>query len=358
MDGFLYPARDLYRPGETMYIAGIIRTYSWEVLPRIPVKLKVLSPSGKEFKSLKKTLDDQGGFETGIVLPKTATTGTYTVELYTSNDVLLTTSYISVEEFMPDRIKVSSNLNKKEYYPGDEVKTSIKADNLYGTPAANRNWEAEINLSRSYFSSQKYSNYNFQISGGETYLSTQTTEGTTDDDGEADAAFVIPSEYVNIGLLNGRVMTTVFDESGRPVYDVKDFKVVTQNVLFGIGDLDYYTKTKQSIKIPLIALDKDDKLTSGDAKVEIIKHEYETVIEKNRTYYTYRSNKVEKLQSTQTISIKGENTAVWFTPQLSGEYEIRVKFPNSGNSMTRDEISRIAPKFENGYIVVPRVIET
>ena len=25
MDGFLYPARDLYRPGETMYIAGIIR---------------------------------------------------------------------------------------------------------------------------------------------------------------------------------------------------------------------------------------------------------------------------------------------------------------------------------------------
>ena len=335
MDGFLYPARDLYRPGETMYIAGIIRTYSWEVLPRIPVKLKVLSPSGKEFKSLKKTLDDQGGFETGIVLPKTANTGTYTVELYTSNDVLLTTRYISVEEFMPDRIKVSSNLNKKEYYPGDEVKTSIKADNLYGTPAANRNWEAEINLSRSYFSSQKYSNYNFQISGGETYLSTQTTEGTTDDDGEADAAFVIPSEYVNIGLLNGRVMTTVFDESGRPVYDVKDFKVVTQNVLFGIGDLDYYTKTKQSIKIPLIAVDKDDKLTSGDAKVEIIKHEYETVIEKNRTYYTYRSNKVEKLQSTQTISIKGENTAVWFTPQLSGEYEVRVKFPNSGTYVSQ-----------------------
>ena len=29
-----------------------------------------------------------------------------------------------------------------------------------------------------------------------------------------------------------------------------------------------------------------------------------------------------------------------------------------GNSMTRDEISKIAPKFENGYIVVPRVIET
>ena len=99
--------------------------------------------------------------------------------------------------------------------------------------------------------------------------------------------------------------------------------------------MDYYTKTKQSIKIPLIALDKDDKLTSGDAKVEIIKHEYETVIEKNRTYYTYRSNKVEKLQSTQTISIKGENTAVWFTPQLSGEYEIRVKFPNSGTYVSQ-----------------------
>ncbi len=29
-----------------------------------------------------------------------------------------------------------------------------------------------------------------------------------------------------------------------------------------------------------------------------------------------------------------------------------------GESLSRDEIAKLAPKFENGYIVVPKVIET
>lgn len=29
-----------------------------------------------------------------------------------------------------------------------------------------------------------------------------------------------------------------------------------------------------------------------------------------------------------------------------------------GDSLSRDEIAKLAPKFENGYIVVPKVIET
>ena len=336
MDGFLYPQRDLYRPGETMHIAGIIRTYNWEVLPRIPVKLKILSPSGKEFKSIKKTLSEQGGFETSIELPRTAVTGTYTVELYTSNDVLLTSEYISVEEFMPDRIKVKATLGKKEYYPGDELKSAIRADNLYGTPASNRNWEAEMNLSKAYFSSKKYPTYQFYINGGENYLPTKTTEGTTDDDGNASAVFDIPAEYKYLGILNGTVMTTVFDESGRPVYAVEDFKVITQNVMLGIGDIDYYMKTNQAVQIPFIAVDKDDKLVNNtSAKVEIIKHEYETVVEKSGTYYRYRSNKVEKLQTTQNLKISGENTSIWFTPKISGQYEVRVKLPNASTYVSQ-----------------------
>lgn len=336
MDGFVYPERDLYRPGETMHIAGIVRTYDWQVIPRIPVKVKVISPSGKEFKSIKKTLDDQGGFETGIEIPKSAVTGTYTVQLFTSNDLLLTSRYISVEEFMPDRIKVKSTLKKNEYYPGDQVPVAIKADNLYGTPASNRNWEAELNLNRYYFSSKKYPTYTFYITGGENYLPTKNTQGQTNDKGEALANFEIPAEYTNMGMLDGTVMTTVFDESGRPVYDVQNFKVITQNTMLGIGNFDYYVKTKQSLRLPFIAVDKDDKLMSNvEVKVEIIKHEYETVIEKRGKYYTYRSNKVEKLQRTDNIKISGENTSIYYTPEISGEYEVRLHLPNVSNYVSR-----------------------
>lgn len=336
MDAFLYVQRDMYRPGETMHIAGVIRTYDWEILPRIPVKLRIVSPSGKEFKSVKKTLDDQGGFEASIDIPKAAVTGTYTAELYSSNDVLLNSEYISVEEFMPDRIRVDASLPKKEFYPGDAVTNTIIANNLYGTPAANRNWEAEMNLNKFYFSSKKYPEYNFSINGADSYIPTKTTEGTTGENGNANAEFVIPEEYKNMGLLSGRIMTTVFDESGRPVYNVQDFKVITQNTLFGIGDFDYYMKTRSTIKIPFVAVDKDDKLINGaPAKVEIIKHEYETVIERSGTYYKYRSNKVEKLLSTHNITVTGTTTSVSYTPELSGQYEVRIKLPNASTYVSR-----------------------
>ncbi|HRG47447.1 MAG: Asp-tRNA(Asn)/Glu-tRNA(Gln) amidotransferase subunit GatC [Leptospiraceae bacterium] len=59
---------------------------------------------------------------------------------------------------------------------------------------------------------------------------------------------------------------------------------------------------------------------------------------------------VDKVKELDTNGVTEEEIYEWS--------ENRVRPDILGNSMTRDEISRIAPKFENGYIVVPRVIET
>ncbi|MBP7280747.1 MAG: Asp-tRNA(Asn)/Glu-tRNA(Gln) amidotransferase subunit GatC [Leptospiraceae bacterium] len=59
---------------------------------------------------------------------------------------------------------------------------------------------------------------------------------------------------------------------------------------------------------------------------------------------------VDKVSELNTKSVTEEEIYEWS--------ENKVRPDILGNSMTRDEISKIAPKFENGYIVVPRVIET
>ena len=59
---------------------------------------------------------------------------------------------------------------------------------------------------------------------------------------------------------------------------------------------------------------------------------------------------VDKISELNTKSVTEEEIYEWS--------ENKVRPDILGNSMTRDEISKIAPKFENGYIVVPRVIET
>lgn len=59
---------------------------------------------------------------------------------------------------------------------------------------------------------------------------------------------------------------------------------------------------------------------------------------------------VDKVKELDTSSVTEEEIYEWS--------ENKVRPDILGKSITRDEISKIAPKFENGYIVVPRVIET
>jgi len=59
---------------------------------------------------------------------------------------------------------------------------------------------------------------------------------------------------------------------------------------------------------------------------------------------------VDKVTELDTKSVTEEEIYEWS--------ENKVRPDILGDSMTRDEIAKIAPKFENGYIVVPRVIET
>ena len=142
LNAMIYVERNLYRPGESIHVSTIIRDEHWEVVSEVPVKIKLIMPNGKEFATTRKILGEQGSAEATYTPPPTAMTGTYTVQVYTGNEVLLNSYEISVEEFMPDRMKVSMKTDKEDYSAGEEVTANIQADNLFGTPAAGRNYQS------------------------------------------------------------------------------------------------------------------------------------------------------------------------------------------------------------------------
>jgi uncharacterized protein YfaS (alpha-2-macroglobulin family) len=76
---------------------------------------------------------------------------------------ILAAKQFSVEEFVPDRIKVTAVLDKTSAKPGEKITTNITATNLFGPPAANRNYEIELQMYRKDFYAKKYSSYNFNI---------------------------------------------------------------------------------------------------------------------------------------------------------------------------------------------------
>ena len=329
-DAFIYGDRDIYRPGETMYISVIIRDEEWKVPGEIPVKMKLYAPNGKVFKTVKKTLNQFGSFETDVIIPASAPTGSYNVEVYTSTNVYLSSKSLKVEEFVPDRIKVDVKADKKELFLGQTMNLKVQANNLFGPPATNRNYEIQESVKRSYFYPKKYNSYYFGLTGGKTYFDSNVRSGKTNNEGQANESYSYPMAYSDMGVLRADYYITVFDETGRPVNRRASAQIYTQDKFYGVDLEDYYNKTDRIMRIPLIAVDKDGNALKGvKASVKIIKHEYRTVLAKSGSYYRYKSEHEEVTKYNQTIDLNGDKTILSFTPKTSGRYDIRISKPGS-----------------------------
>ncbi|MDB5274376.1 MAG: hypothetical protein JWO58_2743 [Chitinophagaceae bacterium] len=330
-DAFLYGDRDIYRPGETVYLNAVVRDQQLKPLAKTPIKIKLTLPNGKEFTTKRGTLNEEGAFATNIPLPSSVVTGTYTAEIYTANDILLQSKYISVEEFLPDRIKINTTLSSTAVTLDQELNVDAKAENFFGPPAVGRNYEMEMSLRSKYFSPKGFEQYGFILSGAtEKTFEQDLRQGTTDDEGFAKESFEFPGEYLNNGILDGKIYLTVFDESGRPVHSVKSFNLITQNTLIGIKYTDSYVGTKQTLPISLCAVNKDGKrVTGAKAKVQVIKHEWQTVIRNSYDGYKYVSEKKETVLEEKTIAFGSQDYVYNFYPNTSGEYEVRALLPGA-----------------------------
>uniref|UniRef100_UPI003593ABDE alpha-2-macroglobulin family protein n=1 Tax=Persicitalea sp. TaxID=3100273 RepID=UPI003593ABDE len=326
---FIYGERDMYRPGETMHFNTVLRTNRWDTPDEIPLKIKLVTPNGREYRTWRKSTNGQGAVETEVTVEASALTGTYQLEVYNANDLLLASQSVSVEEFMPDRIKVTLSGAKPQYKAGETVTLTATAINLFGPPAAGRNYEMAIQWSRKVFSSPNFPEFSFDISA-ETAFEREQRQGVTNEQGQATERIPIPAQYKDIGLLEGKIYVTVFDENGRPVNRLQRFDVLTQNTLFGIRLPSYYVSTNAPVPVEIIGVDSKGTLQKNVAtQVEVVRIEYQTVVEKQNEQLRYTSRKREKTVYSNTLTLGNGRGQFRYVPTVSGEYEVRVRRPGA-----------------------------
>ena len=346
-DAFVYGDRDIYRPGETIHFNTVIRSQTWQSVGEIPVLIRLLAPNGREVRAFRKTTNTQGAIATDVLLDPAAVTGSYTVEVLNANNVLLTSEPISVEEFVPDRIKVDVLTDQSSYKSGQTITLSATATNLFGPPASDRAYEMELQLKRKVFAPAGFGDYDFSISNGQPQAGEgdntgkadvflkELRQGRTNANGQATERFPISPFYQDIGLLEGKLFITVFDENGRPVNRLRRFDILTQATFFGVRLPDRYVATNNPVAADLVALVPAGTLqTSASATVEIVRYDYQTVIEKKDAQIKYTTKRREKSVYTNTLLFKGGKAAFRYVPTVSGEYEIRVRRPGGQSDVS------------------------
>jgi hypothetical protein len=118
---------------------------------------------------------------------------------------------------------------------------------------------------------------------------------------------------------------TVFDETGRPVNRLKRFNLYTQEVFYGVKLNDYYVGLNAPVPIGLVAVDQNAKPVNASAQIEVVRMDYQTVVEKSNDQLRYVSRKKEKVVYSNTVKFNGGKAEVRYVPTVSGEYEIRVR---------------------------------
>lgn len=327
---FLYGDRNLYRPGEILYYKTIVRTDNWEVVKQ-PINVNIYLPDGNLLKSERAQLNDEGSFEGNVQLMDASVTGSYSIEVATGNNIILSSKKISVEEFMPDRIKVNATLNKQTYEVSEKLNTSSTVLNMFGPPAANRNYEVDLSLSRINMVAKDFNDYKFNIEGKiSLHLDDHLRTGKTDAEGKFSESFDLPKYLKNSGLLKAKVYTTAFDETGRPVRRLNKANVSTQPYYIGIKYGEHYVKTRSNIDVPLVAIDANQKkVNNAEVEVKLYRYEWHSAMERSyNNRYRYVSRYKEILVESKKMKL-GSNSKYTFFPKVSGEYELKVSIPGA-----------------------------
>lgn len=330
---FLYGPRNIYRPGEEVNLSAIVRNDKIQIVKDVPLIAKIITPSGKVFEEFKKDLNAQGSFELAFKLPEYSQTGSYSADVYTGDKRLIGSYKFSVEEFVPDKIRVNVSSDKQKTKPGDKVKIDVAAEFLFGAPAADMKYEADIQLNHKTFYSKNYPGYTFSNSSiTNTEIQNTFLEGQLDPEGKTKIEFNIPDGIQSKGIVTGTAYISVFDLTGRTVTRSASFDVFPKDYFIGIKSTDYYYGVNQNINFNLVAVDKDDKqIKDFYATAKLVRYEWQTVLKKdysNRYYYASEEKEFNEWEKDVTINGPTKFNVI---VSKSGRYELRISKKGDSN---------------------------
>ncbi len=337
---FLYGDRNLYRPGEKVHLSGILRDRNMGTVKGLPVVLKVVTPRGKELNSFQQELNAEGAFEVTVDLPAFAETGSYRAELMTGDDQYLRSLNFSVEEFVPDKMRVMLDPDQEVVDMGKNFSMGIDAQYFFGAPAANHKYECDIRLRHANFHSKTYSDFNFSnISGQNSPLDNVFLQGELDEQGKGNVNMTVPGDIKSTGYLKGTARVSVFDATGRTVNEYADFKAYPNNYFLGIKAKGYYYHgLNQDINFDLVAVNpKDEAIGNFQAEVTLVRHEWRTVLSRanNGGRYRYMSERHAIEEWKKEVTLGAKPTPFSLKVDKSGRYELRVSRKGSGTYVSQ-----------------------
>ncbi len=359
--GYIYTDRPIYRPGQTVYFKGIVRTDD-DARYSLPTDLKsiqvrIQDPQGKELYKEKLSFNDMGTFHNQLVLGEEAPLGTYYIDVQDpAQDFYIGTSFL-VAEYRKPEYQVTVTADREAYLGGETINVSAEATYYFGGPVADAavHWSA---LSSDYWFSYRcpqgqscpwysWSDYEYDWDDYkyERFYSSYgrpVAEGDTKTDDQGRVTFKVPADISQ--EKQSQIFTleaSVTDINGQQVSNRTAVVVHKGQFYVGVAPRGYLAQVGQEKQVDLITVDWDSQPAPGvELTVVFMEHRWYSVkrqAEDGGFYWDWTAQDIPVYTTTVTTASDGMATAA-FTPKKGGSYKVRA----IGHDSRKNEIRSAA----------------
>lgn len=351
LNAFIFSDRGIFRPGDEIRGAFIIKAGDWRrSLGGLPVELSIRDSRGMAVHSRIIKLSASAFEEFSFKTEETSPTGTYEVRLAlvkaeNQPEIMLGTTNLRVEEFVPDNLRITAQFSEAEtagWMKPAGMKGQVLLMNLFGTPAQRKIVKGTIILTPRFPSFAGYSEYRFYDP-----LRTERTFrqelGTLETDDEGRVEFPLQLDRFAKGIYAVTFYAEGFEaDGGRSVAAQQTAIISPLDKIIGIkseGNTSYIKRGSEQA-ISLIALDSRlNRAAATGLTIRIIEARHvSSLVKRYDGIYEYRSTIKEIPVSKAALSIPATGIALPLPTTNAGDFILSI-VDGDGQELNRLEFS-------------------
>ncbi|BBR59955.1 alpha-2-macroglobulin family protein [Klebsiella sp. WP4-W18-ESBL-05] len=348
---FMFGPRDLYRPGETVILNGLLRDSDGKPLPDQPIKLEVVKPDGQVIRSVV-SQPQNGLYQLTYPLDSSAATGMWHIRANTGDNQPREWDF-HVEDFMPERMALSLTPQTAPLAPADDVTFSVVGSYLYGAPASGNSLQGKLFLRPLRDAVAALPGFQFgDIAQENTARSLDEMNLTLDAKGHGEVTTASQWQETH-SPLQVILQASLLESGGRPVTRRVSQAIWPAAELPGIrpqfaSKAVYDYRTDTTVNQPIVdensqaAFDVVYSDASGNKKA--VAGLQVRLIRERRDYYwnwsesdgwQSRFDQKDLVEGEETLDLSADETGKVSFPVEWGAYRLEVKAPNDAVSSVR-----------------------
>ena len=319
LKGFFYGERDIWRPGDDIFLTFILMDRDKSLPADYPITLDLYDPRNGKVSTVAAPKPTGSFYSFKLTTAENAPTGNWRAVIRAGGNSF--EQVLRIESIVPNRLKMDLDIPEEGLrLDGNSLKTSLQAQWLTGATAASLKAIVQVKLARAKTAFAAFDGYYFDDTARTFAQEPETIfEGNLDENGKADIETTLDINEPPPGMLKATFTERVFEKGGQASTQYKSTSLYPFATWIGMrppaGNKSYFgSLDKEGDHLfDLVSVDSKGKpLPKHAIEVTVYKMEWRWWWdEREENHASYISKHTRALKETVTLTTDAKGHAQW-----------------------------------------------